>query len=68
MPDAGLQIFRNLVNKQPDNPTFRYHLGAALIGKGQLYQGRDELARAMELRPAPEEAEKIKQLLAGIDR
>jgi tetratricopeptide (TPR) repeat protein len=68
MPDAGLQIFRNLVNKQPDNPTFRYHLGAAFLGKGDRDHARVELARAMELHPAPEEAEKIKQLLAGIQR
>ncbi len=46
--DAALQIFQNLVKKYPDEPAFRYHLGAVLIKKGQKTQARGELESALQ--------------------
>ena len=66
MYDAALQIFNKLVEKQPNNPTFRYHLGAALLGKGDREQARITLQTALDQKPAPEEDRKIKELLATI--
>jgi tetratricopeptide (TPR) repeat protein len=46
-PDVAIQIFNNLVHKQPENATFRYHLGVALLQKGEKNKARTELQAAL---------------------
>jgi Flp pilus assembly protein TadD len=60
----AIEILGGLVNKHPNQPTFRYHLGAALLQQGEKVKARIELETALGNRPSPEEAEKIKGLLA----
>jgi len=60
----AIEILGGLVNKHPNQPTFRYHLGAALLQQGEQVKARIELETALGNRPSPEEAEKIKGLLA----
>jgi len=64
LPDSALRVFVGLVKQAPANPTFRYHLGAALIEKGDRPGGRAELEKALAGKPAKQEIDSIRQLLA----
>lgn len=63
---AAQQIFRNLVAKEPDNPTFRYHLAVALLGTGDKQSALTQLQAALEHGPAKDEEPKIRELLAKL--
>jgi tetratricopeptide (TPR) repeat protein len=52
--DRAIPIFRNLITRYPDNPTFRYHLGMALLQKGDKVLARSEFKTALSKRPSPE--------------
>jgi tetratricopeptide (TPR) repeat protein len=62
--DSAIDIFRGLVAKQPTNAGFRYHLGAALLQKGDKSGARKELGDALKSNPKPAEKTKIQQLIA----
>jgi tetratricopeptide (TPR) repeat protein len=62
--ENAIEILEVLVNKRPDQPTFRYHLGAALLQRGEKVKARIELETALGNRPSPEEVKKIRELLA----
>lgn len=66
LQDSAFQIFRSNVSKQPDNATFRYHLGLALLQKGDKSAARTELQTALTKRPAKDEELKIRETLARI--
>lgn len=63
MNDAALGVFRNLSRKYPDNATFRYHLGVALLRQGDKTQARNELEVALSKHPSPNVNQGIKQAL-----
>ena len=64
MTESALQIFRVLVLEYPDNPTYRYHLGATLLNSGEKAQGRNELEAALARAPSADEQQAIRMLLA----
>lgn len=66
LSDSAIQIFSTLVKKQPSNPTFEYHLGAALLAKGETERARQALNAALAAGPARDEEVKIKELLRRI--
>ncbi|MCE5309750.1 MAG: tetratricopeptide repeat protein [Acidobacteriales bacterium] len=66
MPDSAIQISRNLTGKHPNNPVYRYHLGMALVSKGQRDEAKAELERALSDQPARTVEVKISGLLAGL--
>lgn len=66
LSDNAVEIFRELVGKQPGNSTFRYHLGMALYQKGDKPSAKRELQAALASKPSQEEAAKIKELLAKL--
>jgi Flp pilus assembly protein TadD len=66
LSDNAVSIFRDLVAKQPQVPTYRYHLGMALYQRGDKPQARKELQGALEHKPSPQETAKIKELLGRI--
>lgn len=39
--DSAVQVFGGLVQRFPDNTTFRYHYGLSLSQKGQRARGQD---------------------------
>jgi tetratricopeptide (TPR) repeat protein len=47
--EEALQIFKNVVNKKPEIPVFRYHLGAAFAKTGDKQQAVKELTKSLEL-------------------
>jgi tetratricopeptide (TPR) repeat protein len=64
--ESAVQTFDSLVRRQPGNPTFHYHLGWALVEKGEKVRAKDELNSALTNNPSPEEAARIKELMSKI--
>ena len=64
MYDSALQAFQNLVNNNPNNMTFRYHLGTTLYQMGNKPKAKAELEAALVVKPKSEDEPKIRELLA----
>ena len=56
----------SLVQKQPANATLRYHVGMALLKKGDKPSAKRELETAMKSNPSKDQAGKIRELLTKI--
>src|SRR5262249_51562797 len=61
--DEAVRVYKDLVNKDPNNPTFHYHFGMALMQKGDRPQAKLELEKALTLKPSKDDEQKIKELL-----
>ncbi|MCL5744855.1 MAG: tetratricopeptide repeat protein [Acidobacteria bacterium] len=66
LSDSAIDIYRDLVAKDPGRSTFRYHLGMALFQKGDKPQAKKELLAALQAKPSRQEEAKIKELLAKL--
>jgi Flp pilus assembly protein TadD len=66
LSDNAVSIYRDLIVKRPQSSTFRYHLAMALYQRGDKPQARKELQSALDRKPSPQEAAKIKELLGRI--
>ena len=66
MVASALQIFANLSSKDPTNPAYHYHLGAALAAKGRKENARTELQAALANRPDAADQIKIRELLTSL--
>ncbi len=66
MPDNAIEILKELVSKQPDQSTYRFHLGMAYSQKGDKSKALDQLREALKYNPSKEEKEKIQQLIARL--
>jgi tetratricopeptide (TPR) repeat protein len=64
--DSALQTFRSVVQKVPENPTYRLHLANALLTKGDKSEARTQLDAALNMNPAKDEESEIRTLLARI--
>jgi len=64
--DSAIQVFGNLVQKYPQDPTFHYHLAIALFEKGEKGRAKKELNTALTSHPSREDEAKIKELLGKI--
>jgi tetratricopeptide (TPR) repeat protein len=62
----AIDVFEELVKRESQNPTFRYHLAMAYAQKGLKMSAMDQLKTALECSPKPEEAQKIRQLLNSL--
>jgi tetratricopeptide (TPR) repeat protein len=62
---SALQVFQNNVKREPKNPSFRYHLAAALLASGDKLKAKEELQKALQSGPSSDEPN-IRQLLAKI--
>jgi tetratricopeptide (TPR) repeat protein len=63
LSDNAVDIFKQLVSKEPNASTFHYHLGMALSQKGDKPKALEELQHALKDNPSKEEKEKIQQLM-----
>ena len=63
LSDNAIDIFKDLVAKDPTHATFRYHLGMAFSQKGDKPRALQELQQALKQNPSKEEKEKIEQLM-----
>ena len=66
MTDNAIDVFERLVAKEPNQATYRYHLGMAYQKKGDKSKALDQLREALKFNPAKEEKEKIQQLIATL--
>jgi Flp pilus assembly protein TadD len=66
MLDSAVRSFDGLVQKYPGNPTYRYHLGMALLATGDKAGARKALEAALANHPAEDQAAKIRELAAKI--
>lgn len=61
--DSALQIFGGLARRYPEEAIFRYHLGAALLRKGDRARAKTELQAALAGNPPGDMQRKIRELL-----
>jgi tetratricopeptide (TPR) repeat protein len=66
MSQQAIDIFKDLVQKDPQASTYRYHLGMALYQKGDTPHAAEQLQAALKYNPAPVERQKIQELLARV--
>jgi tetratricopeptide (TPR) repeat protein len=66
LSDNAIEIFRDLVQKAPNQSTFRYHLGMALSQKGDRPRAIKELNDALKYNPPKDERDKIQLLLSRL--
>jgi len=66
LADNAIEIFRDLVQKAPNQSTFRYHLGMALSQKGDKPKAIKELNEALKYNPPKDERERIQSLLSRL--
>jgi len=66
LSDNAIQIFRELVQKNPTHVTWRYHLAMALYQKGDRLGARRELETCLRNKPTREEEAKIRELLGKV--
>jgi len=66
LSDDAVRVFSDLVQKDPNNPTFHYHYGMALLQKGDKPSAKRELETAMKDKPSKDDAAKIQDLLRKI--
>jgi Flp pilus assembly protein TadD len=59
----AIAAFDRIVQKEQNNPTFRYHLGMALLQKGDRSASKEQFQAALKCNPADDMAEKVKTLL-----
>ena len=62
---AALDIFKQNVQDQPQNPVFRLHLAMALLKKGDKQGAREEAQRALKI-ASPAQQEQIKSFVNQI--
>jgi tetratricopeptide (TPR) repeat protein len=63
MSDNAMDIFQGLVDKMPDNSTYRFHLGMAYAQKGDKPKALKELQQALRSSPPKDEENHIKDLI-----
>jgi tetratricopeptide (TPR) repeat protein len=61
--ESAVQVFRNLAQKYPYNPTFRYHHGLALLETGDKGGAKMEFEAALADQPLVPVAAKIREAL-----
>lgn len=66
LTDDAVRIFKEIVDKEPKNPIYRYHLAMALFQKGDRPSARKEADLALKSNPSKGDEGKIKELLAKI--
>jgi tetratricopeptide (TPR) repeat protein len=64
MSQQAVDVFKDLVQKDPQASTYRYHLGMALYQKGDSPHAVEALQAALKYNPAPTERQKIQELLS----
>lgn len=64
--DSAITVLKPLIAKQPRNPLFHFHLGLALLQKGERTAARQSLQTALSLNPSKEDETRIREALAKV--
>jgi cytochrome c-type biogenesis protein CcmH/NrfG len=62
--DSAIGILNGLVKKYPSEPVLRYHLGVALLQKGELGEAKAQFNMALSQKLPKEVADKIKEIMS----
>lgn len=62
----ALRIFRQLVQDQPQNATFRFHLAMALLKQGDKRGARDQAEKALRTASQPSQQDEIRSFVSHI--
>lgn len=62
----AIRIFKQVVEDDPKNATFRYHLAMALLKQGDKQQAKEEAQKALQMSSQPQEQNKIRTLVSQI--
>jgi Flp pilus assembly protein TadD len=63
---SAINMFKEAVNKEPDNVLFNFHLGLAYAKSGQAALARQQLNRVVKLQPDFPDAEQLRKAVAEI--
>jgi tetratricopeptide (TPR) repeat protein len=66
LSDQAVKLFSELVQKDANNPIFRYHFAVALAQKGDKGSAKRECERALQNKPSRDDEAKIRELLSRI--
>jgi tetratricopeptide (TPR) repeat protein len=66
LADQATDVFKDLVVKQPTQPTYHYHLGMAYAQKGDKGKAVEQLKEALKHNPPKDEQDKIQQLIVRL--
>jgi tetratricopeptide (TPR) repeat protein len=66
LADNAIDVFKELVTKEPHHATYHFHLGMAYSQKGDKTKAMEQLKEALKFNPSSEEKEKIQQLITKL--
>jgi tetratricopeptide (TPR) repeat protein len=66
LADNAIDVFKDLVAKQPHQSTYRFHLGMAYSQKGDRTKAMEQLKEALKFNPPPDEKGKIQALITKL--
>jgi tetratricopeptide (TPR) repeat protein len=66
LADSAIEMFKELVAKEPHHATYRYHLGMAYMQKGDKTRAMEQLKEALKVNPTPAEKNQIEQLITRL--
>jgi Flp pilus assembly protein TadD len=65
--DSAIQVLSNVVQKDPTQAVYHYHLAAALLDKGDRSGAKRQLQEAMSAQPSKTYEGKIKEMLTQVN-
>jgi Flp pilus assembly protein TadD len=60
---SAISMMQTAIKGSPENPTYHYHLGLAYQKTKDSAHAKEQLERALELHPAPQQAGEIRKAL-----
>jgi tetratricopeptide (TPR) repeat protein len=66
LADNAIDIFKDLVAKQPSHSTYHFHLAMALAQKGDKSKALQELKEALKYNPPKEEKDQIQHMISQL--
>ena len=66
LSEDAVRTFKELITLDPNNASYHYHYGVALLQKGDRPTAKHELESAIRYNPSKDDASKIRQLLSSM--
>ena len=66
LSDNAIDVFKELVAKEPHHATYHFHLGMAYSQKGDKTKAMEQLKEALKFNPSSDEKDKIQALITKL--
>jgi predicted Zn-dependent protease len=66
MPGFAIPVLTQCITKDPNNPTYLFHMGLVYAASGEDAKARDALSRALKINGGFEGAEEARRVLAKL--